>query len=528
MKDKRWDQALFLAMSFLKKDSKQSFLDEILTADLAAAARASHYLEAEQERIIDEITLRAANQSFATGLLGLDVQFRLKHQLELLPYKVDNIAALTRLSERSESIGGVGAGVRFKIAPKQRKGIIDEIVHSHDDWNYVQSFAAIAKPPFWSDDDLDYLLDQLSRKTSEHDGSTAFGEILYESAEPSKLLSWCKNYIHDETAAKYALIAALRKFDNRNARSILFDLVISGQHEAIYALCSNLEFHAETYEADELPVDARIAHLLAQTLSSEHGEWAISLARKLIDRNTDWKQEFEAVHIQGSSARLILSIISAENSSLPRIVASALAEIENLDDYSARVLGKLDFWKSAPDSLILTALSTRNPSLAGAVLGQAQGRKLPLLSIHTLDWWLDWEEECIESEVRPVWWCGYMIGRFINDGTDDIRAMALARFNDTSKKEFERIGRLVFREGASSVSTEQFSETALGRLLNEGGSFDFSAAVLGVAATEEFVTTVLLPLLKENSSYIWIHEAVEVAGNRHNRRYFLGNTGTRN
>jgi hypothetical protein len=207
---------------------------------------------------VNEIILRAASQSFAEHFLDLEAGFRLGHQLELLPYKENNVAALTRLSERSGSIGGVGAGARFKIAPNQRKAIIDEILHSHDDWNYVQSFAAMAKP-FWSDDDLDYLLSQLRLETRKSEALTRIGEILYESAKPSKLLSWCDNYIQEETAAKRALIAALRQFDNRIARSILLKLVASGQEEAIYALYSNLDRYAKNLEDDELPVNIKIA-----------------------------------------------------------------------------------------------------------------------------------------------------------------------------------------------------------------------------------------------------------------------------
>jgi hypothetical protein len=250
------------------------------------------------------------------------------------------------------------------------------------------------------------------------------------------------------------------------------------------------------------------------------------LARKLIEKNPDWKQAFKVARAQDASARFILNAISADASSLPDIVTSALAKIGELDDYSIRILGELDFWESAPDSIVLMALSTRNSLLAGAVLSQVQGEKLPLLSIRTLDWWLDWEQECLKSEHRRVWWCGYMIGKFINYGGDDVRAMALARFNDASKEEFERIGRLVFREGAGSVSTEQLSKSALTRLLNEGGSFDFSAAVLGKAATEDFVRSVLLPHLEANPNDSWIRTAIEVAGNRHNRRYLLGDPGT--
>jgi hypothetical protein len=527
LEDKRWDQALFLAMSFLRPSSRQNFLEEILTADLVAAARASHYLEVEQDQIINKITLRAADQASSHGsLYDFEAEHRLEYQLQLLPYKESNINALTRLSQRSGSIGGVAAGMRFRIAESQRKTIIDEILRSHDDWNYVQSFAGITEP-FWSENDLDYLLAQLHLITTKLSTSPKFGEIFFKRAKQSKLLSWCEKYTQSESAAKHAFIEALRRFDNRKARSILFNLLAMGQHEAVYPLYSNLKFAADNFERDELPVNAQIANLLARDLTSGEGEWAILLARELIERNPAWKVEFKKIAAPNASAKLILSAISADNSAFGDIVESALIGFHNLDDHSIRILGQLEFWESASDLIILKALNIRNPLLAGAVLGQVQGRKLPLLSIRPFDWWLDWAEECLASEVRAIWWCGYMIGRFINQGSDDIRAAALTMLNGASEMDFARVGRLVFSEGAGSISTEQFSGITLTRLLSEGDRFKFSATLLGNAATEEFIRTTLLPHLRENSDHGWIRKAIQMAGNRHNRRYLIDDTDTR-
>jgi hypothetical protein len=104
----------------------------------------------------------------------------------------------------------------------------------------------------------------------------------------------------------------------------------------------------------------------------------------------------------------------------------------------------------------------------------------------------------------------------------------LAVFNDVPIDGFERIGRLVLSEGMSKITTEQFSSIAIARLVNEGERFVFSAIVLGKAATEEFVRTVLLPHLASYPSHTWIRRAVEIAGNRHNRRYLLNDNDPSN
>jgi hypothetical protein len=60
LQDKRWDQALFLATSFLEDEERRAFVDKVLSADLSAAARAAHYLEHGQEELINEIARRAS------------------------------------------------------------------------------------------------------------------------------------------------------------------------------------------------------------------------------------------------------------------------------------------------------------------------------------------------------------------------------------------------------------------------------------------------------------------------------------
>jgi hypothetical protein len=97
----------------------------------------------------------------------------------------------------------------------------------------------------------------------------------------------------------------------------------------------------------------------------------------------------------------------------------------------------------------------------------------------------------------------------------------LAVFNDSPLSRFIQIGKSVFSEGAGSTSIDEISGIALRRLLDDGGQFPFSAEVLGTAATEEFVRRVLLPCLAANNQFHWIRKAIEIAGNRHNRRYLI-------
>ena len=522
LEDKRWDQALFLAMSFLDENDRQNFLDEILVADLTAAARAAHYLEFGQEHVINEIILRATNLRPTTENFDFSAESRLARQLEQLPYTKNNIKALTRLFRRKGEIGGTAAGALFKMASDEHETLLDKILRRPDDWNYIQTFVRVSNR-YWSADDFDFLIQKLRRKKKNADSLTIFGELIYGFVTPEKLISWCTDYMGEGSAVKYALIEALSNSDSREARSMLLDMIGADEPECIYALYSNLEFHTKDVVLAELPASIKVAERLISSFSSDDGKWAVSLAKKLIENNPQWRELFTAKPSQNVNTRLHLNLLLSDASSLADVISNATAEITKFNRHSLRVLGGLDFWETAPASTVLDAISHRNAFLAGAIMEQIQGRELPFLSIKELDWWLSWEKECLESKDRAIWWCGHMIGRFLNDADEITRAAVIARFNAESVDEFESIGRLVLREGAGKMSTEQLSNIAITRLLNEGRNYEFSSAVLGKAATEEFVRTVLLPHLAANPTYGWIRRAIEIAGDRHNRRYLVDN-----
>jgi hypothetical protein len=521
LQDKRWDQALFLAMSFLDEDLRREFLHEIVTADLAAAARAAHYIEVGQAQVINKILERASKLPFQAGILDFTTEAALGYHLERLPYTQENIGPLKRLSKRKGVIGGAATGALFRIETAKRNAIINEILHGPDDWNYIQTFVQVSRR-YWSEEHFDFLISKLVKKRKKADSLTIFGELISEMVPPETLLSWCNRYIYGATAAKYALLEALRSSDSRTARSILLDLVSAGEDEAIYPLWSNLEFHSETLERDELPADSRVARALVDKLKSKNGNWAISLARKLIDQNASWCALFKPSPKQDANLRLLLNVASNDEPSIPEFVTAAIENLAQFDSNTLSVLGSLDFWESANSSLVLAALSTREPFLASGVMEQAQGREFAMLSVRSLDWWLDWEEECARSKIDRVSWCGFRISQFLSHGDQETRTAILTRFNDFSEAGFEQVGRLVYQDGVNGVTTDQISKVALDRLLNRGSDFRFSANILGHAATEEFVSSVMIPHLQANPRHSWIRGAIEIAGNRHNRRYLVG------
>jgi hypothetical protein len=521
LEDKRWDQALFLAMNLLDASEQPAFLDVILAADLTAAARAAHYLEYGKTAVIDKIITRACNLAIPASYEAFPSYLSLAHQFEQLPYAEENVGALQKMFRRPQSLGGVAAGALFRLQSSDRKSLLNSIFASHiDDWNYIQTFVN-GTLPYWSAEDLEYLFSKLRRIKKRRDTLHLFGTLFIKRLTTALFFSWCESNLRNETGAKYALMEALGDSDTREARLYLFAMIRAGESGALYELFSNLSHHAKKMELSEIAADVDVAESIVKGLHSENGEWALELAMSLIERNPDWRNAFNAVTIKDASERLLIDIIINDKGSLLDIITRAISTISDFEEYSLRILGHLDFWESASHSLIMTALLTRNSILAGEVLGKVHGKELPLLDHKPLNWWLDWTEECVKSKGRHMWWCGYLLHDLIKLGDEAITKEILSRFNGESESEFKRIGQLLFWDGAERISTDQLSEIALRRLLTEAEKYKFAAAVLGSVATEEFARTILVPQWVAHPGFKWLREALEIAGRRHNRRYIL-------
>jgi len=521
LEDKRWDQALFLAMNLLDANEQQAFLDVILETDLAAAARAAHYLEHNKVAVVNKIICRACIAGAPVSHDTFQTNFELALQMEHLPYTDGNVDALRRLLDAPEALGGVAAGALFRLRVNFHKSILDEVLRSHvDDWNYVNTFIDMTTS-YWSKEDLEYLFAELRGIRKYKQPLHLFGELFVEKIPTAKLFSWSKSCLQEDTGAKYALIEALENTDTSEARSILFDFVRAGDGEAIYSLYSNLEYHSKGLQPKEVFPSAEIAKSIVKNLRYANGEWALELAMVLIKKNSKWRGAFKAVGVRGKSQCLLIDIITSNEESLPIVVADAIPRVSQYKEYSLRILGHLRYWRSAPLSIVMSALLERNATLATRILQNVQGKELPLLDYKPLDWWLDWTAECIASKVRHVWWCGYYLHNFMKGNDGATIKEILSRFNGKPEKEFKRIGTLLFWDGAGRVSTDQLSEDALHRLVNVGDKYKFAAQVLGHASTERFVETVLIPRLIANLNSRWLQEALEIAGRRHNRRYLF-------
>ena len=521
LRDKRWDQALFLTMSFLDQKDQEIFLDEVLEADLAAATRAVFYIERNQAKIVNKLLAKIAGSK-----LDFEMTFPLAFQFADIPFREENIPMLQKLAKTHETIGGAAQAALFILQNEKQKSILDNLLKRKVGYNYASSFF-VQSEQAWTTETLMYFFEKIKRitKTTEQKKELIerFGEFLPRKLEAHQLLELAKDQRVLKSAAKYALIEALGDVNAPEARRWLLDLICLAETNAIYPLYSSLRDYEETISSSEIEPDTQTAKSLFHLMSLGGSEFAFPLAQALIKLNKNWLPIFESIDLKDSSASFLRELLTIDNpDSFFSLISSVIENPEGFKSYCLRIVGRSEFWKAAPTTTVMNILSTRNSALSESVLSRIQGTQLPLLACRPLDWWLDWAEQCLRSDKRETWWCGFMLVGFIGDADNRTREQLLKRFNEAPEPEFLRLGCLLYmRYRAPQFSTEDFSSQALDRLTRHGRKYPFAGYALGTAATEMFATNVLLPLLKENPNAHWIKEALVKAGQRHNKRYIF-------
>jgi hypothetical protein len=374
---------------------------------------------------------------------------------------------------------------------------------------------------FWLAEEVRYLFDKLATSNLSTDAITHYGDLLARIPE-GDLGNFCSAFLCVPSAARSALIRGLGKLNTDVATVMLEQLVIEGEEEAIYNLYSHIRFHRKG--GPGLNVNDDLVCALVRAYSSLQGNWAIELGQVLIARNPEWGESFSRVALTASdSDRIMIEITLAGHEQIGAAVDRALSNLPLLNPQQISAIAENDYWKVAPCDRIVAVLKTRNAQIAGKVLEQAQGRtgELDLLRTNPLDWWLDWMEECKKAGDGGSSWCCFMLSQFLARGSEETRREVIGRFNRGASPDFWRIGSLLFYDEASGISTDELSENAIDALVRHGHVHLWVARLLGHAATEEFVNSVLLPRFARFPDQGWIRQALELAGLRHNRRYIV-------
>lgn len=513
LKDKRWDQSLFLSLGILPATSVSEFLGQVLDADVSAAARAAYFVEFNQAAITSIILERT---------LTLDPDFDTGRQLEDSLWRLSvgeqHTSQLEKLAMKGDSLGGLAAAFLFLISPQNRKGTITLVLSRSDDFNFVGNFVRRTKGN-WTYEEIRFLFEEIEEADDNSDGASNLGDLLKDLSE-IELVKFLEEYSDRSEFYKKIIGSGLGEIDSDIATSLLISYVKSGYQFAIVYLYFNLIFTREDYSGPLTNADEELASSIIQALSSDVAHWAVGLGRALIMKDPMWSEVLSRwTPLISAGDRLILDLMLASGDQVEGVIKRGLEVLPSLSSAQIEALGGDGFWRKAPSDFVLQAIKTRHPEFVLRVLEACQFRKkeIELLQDTTLDDWLAWTDFLTNEETV---WCSYMLRDFIANGSNNTREALLHHLNSGQPDVFWRIAPRILPL-SNTISTDELSDAAIDHLLNRANSNEWIGKFFGKAATEDFVNQILLPTWRQQPDKHWVRVALEAAGRRHNRRYLI-------
>ena len=529
-----WDQALLLTLGFLPNHEASAAFEEILRIDHAMALRALNYVEEDRSRwaevALESLTSLASNED-----RGRVVNYALS-QLKLTE---SNTPMLLRLAEFDTSLGGTAAGLLWSIGDGNKEWILDLLVDTRRDYNFVSSIARVIAKKV----DLPYalaLIDRLSHLSVDDDVATglmrgdeiyeylglisAVGDVL-ESVSSDSLINCAQK--NPAILVERVVCEALRNFRTPEALEFVQECIIKGHDHAIVSLYFQLRFGRPEESELPLPQGDLLNALLSAMREGREEDWAFGCIALLAAARPEFRSKVAmTMRQEGGLMSALLAYAAGESDLFFEILEQ---EIQNsaawADAYSAHALRQVEVSWVGRETLFMEILRKKDRALASSLFDSASqdaaiGDDWEIeCTISDLDWWIAWLEEMKSDYV----FCS-RLGSFLANGTDQAtRESIIARFNRAKAE--RRILEQYVLTSMAGLSLDMFEPDAVDWLvgqLNARHYYFWQTPLIGKIATESFVQERLLPLLLEYPPEPLRRNlllTLRQAGGLHRRRY---------
>jgi hypothetical protein len=440
------------------------------------------------------------------------------------------------LAETKTSLGGVAAARLFCLLPQRRKTLIARLFRHHSDFNYIGAYVRASKT-CWRQVDILYLLNKMCDHDYSWNNVLSNYEDLITQISESELPHICTTFLNTSSAARRIIIGGLKNIDSPFATQVLRAVVAEGDRRGMFSLYLHLKYHRRQRLPAEVPVDEGIVGFICDALNSDNDKeapWiAAGLGQELTAINSEWAEGFRRHVSKGTvPERLIVELMVADLEQREKPISQALEHRPALEPWQITVIAHDDFWQTAPPETIVDLLETRDSRLIKSLpihFWKAEC-EFPILRTYSLDWWLDWIEECHFPTEG-----GEVLRHILVSRSRVARKQLINRFNSGTPSDFSRIGAYVFGYdglffdrvvahdfGFSGLTADEVTDETRNLLSAAAEKNAWASFLLGATATEKFVLSELLPKLRKAPHLSWLRRAVQVAGAQHNRRYDIG------
>jgi hypothetical protein len=544
LKFTRWDQALFLALSFLSSAEAKTFVSEVMKVDFKLSIRASKYLETDRDALVTEILSILVKKEFAGWMETLEYSWTIESQLPVSEIHID---LLRTLANRGQSLGGAAASLLLEIKGVAAKNeLIDQIFSRPDDYNFCSAIGRKLST-YIEVNDIPTIAERVSEVPDDDDTDKWDGLISGLAAALSKCSIEAVKSIFMASEKNNLLIEIfcniLKEVKSPESLKIAVELLSDGVESAIFPIYMILVRNWDNRTS--LPLDILTDTHIDKFISVMYGgneenkRWAIAALRNICALRPDLVEKIRQhiVHANGVYKLALLSCIGESND---KTVWQGLSELtklnaEELAKQPLRLLREIAArnWKGN-ENLLVALLKKRDLSLAYNLLEALlllyspdifQERKQSLqLDIGPIHWWLDWIKE-EQSTENGFWLCDRLGILFSWAIPSEIQRLFIEEFNRKDTPYRAVLTRWVFPR-IPRITTDDFNEDAISFLLadltrKKSATDDIRGHLLGLTATDAFVKARILPLLStaKEPFYSNLIAVLKMAGERHGRRY---------
>lgn len=551
LKYTRWDQCIYLTLSFLSQETSLEFVKKVISIDLTLATKSIKYLEHNQDEVVSHILNLAEN--FFEGKNPSDIYSFNEWHLKELPVTRKHEEVLYRLLEKRNTLGAIAATLLIDVLGSGVKNrLINELFEYPDDFNYCSGVGGGLQKVF-DINDFRYSFERVKdfelpkeeeeeeeeekeKKEKEKKLHTING-LAAASANLNRddLYAIFEDWKSYSPAQIYLICRILQEFkDDDRSWKILIEMVCSDIREAIFPLYLITAYPDKKIKVNWLLFDAKLTEVLVDKLELErYGYWAANCLELISKNRVDLQGviKTKAVMTTGlkKAALLFYSSESKED------FWTELKQLAKLSPEKIK-LEPVNLFHYMPinwvdnEGVLIDLLETNEPDLVRNLFenlfNNERKRQTPtILDCKPLVWWLEWATtiSSAKTDKKNNWWILYRFGSVFSKYTSkETHQLILQEFNNPNSV-YRKTIKSYLLASIPNLSLESFDEEGINYLVEDlrSNKLFFGGFNLGNIATESFVEKRLLPLLETNEEPLKTNllETLAAAGRRNDRRF---------
>ena len=543
---RRWDQALFLCLSLLKKEDAEKFLDTVIDIDFELALSAIKYLEEDTGEIVERLLKEIGAATSKDFEWQSQIGHRIRHSI---PIAKSHTNILRQLINKGNLLGGAAVGCLIDLLGDDFKSEALNLLADYcDDYNFCSEIGRSIKR-YITKDDIHTLITLCQKvqekfdagKTNKFDGfDSALGNIM-EEFDPKIVFSTFYNKSlkpEDQQVQLEVLCDYLQNCRSNEGLKICTQLLSLGIDKVAVEINFILSFSKEEDNIDYSIFEPEHIKLLIKITKkniSENSDWALSSLYNIFLKREDLKLYAEE-NVNKSNGILKAALCySISKSKEHTLVFQAFEDLLKMDFKSLQKekfkllthMNELNW--IGQEKLFVQLLKLKNVKLAyylcDCLALDRKNESNLIFDIGPINWWLEWFAEFIESKSKE-WMFTDRVPMVITSYISKVKRQEfISEFNNPKSKYRKILSRIIFRK-MGDLKLDDFTEEALSYFFKELKSqkIDFlNGNILSDIATEKFVTERMLPLLKNTKGveHNNLEIIIEKIGRKHKRRYLL-------